>query len=316
MRIKDDLRRCVVFLGFEIKAERGIECVGTGFQIAYDGFPYLVTAGHIAESLNGVPFVIRVNERASGRGVNSPIDSAEWRFHSDYPNVDLAILAGEPGPGSDSVNLGEDFVLSPEEFAKQEIGPGDRVAIVGLFRLLHGKERNLPVVHTGWVAMMPEDEPIPVRGQSGNTTHVRGYLVEAQTLEGLSGAPVFVDQTWRVKVAQGQVAKVDTNLSLLGVWQASWRAPPDEIKGALTGTMGLSVPVGMGIVVPAQHIIEILEEPDMARARKEVRDKNEQEHAASLDSASPTKGDNPSHTEDFNRLLTSVATRKPRDDQT
>ena len=125
MRVKDDLRRCVVFLGHETADKRGIDCVGTGFQIAYDEFSYLVTAGHVAKGLEGAPFVIRVNERATGKGVNIPIDSAEWFFHRDYPQVDLAILAGSPGHEHDYVSLLDDFVLSPEEFAKQEIGPGD-----------------------------------------------------------------------------------------------------------------------------------------------------------------------------------------------
>ena len=72
----------------------------------------------------------------------------------------------------------------------------------------------------------------------------------------------------------------------------------------------------MGIVVPAPRIIEILEEPDMKKARKEVRDKNEVKHAASLDSAPPTKADNPQHREDFNRLLDAAAKGKQSTDRT
>ena len=164
--------------------------------------------------------------------------------------------------------------------------------------------------------MMPEDEPIPVRDHFGKTIHVRGYLVEAQTLEGLSGAPVFVDQTWRVQVAEGQVAKLDTNLSLLGVWLGAWNAPPDEIKGLSMDKRKSLVPVGMGIVVPAPRIIELLEEPKLVKRRQYFKDKEDGKRAASLQSATPTKADNPLHKEDFNSLLVSAATAKQSDDQT
>ena len=47
---------------------------------------------------------------------------------------------------------------------------------------------------------------------------------------------------------------------------------------------------------------------------QEIKDKEDEKRAASLQSATPTKADNPSHKEDFNSLLTSVATEKQSDD--
>lgn len=118
--------------------------------------------------------------------------------------------------------------------------------------------------------MVPDDEPIPVCN-GDKTIHVNGYLVEAQTLHGLSGAPVFVEQTWRLKIDDDQVAKVDTWTSLLGVWQAAWAAPPDDILAREMGQKtGVAVPVGMGIVVPAIRIVELLDTPDLAKMRDKL----------------------------------------------
>ncbi len=315
MRVKEDLRRCVVFLGFEGQAPNDIEVIGTGFFVNYDGFPYLITAGHVAEPIKDVPFVLRVNSKKTGEGETIHIDHADWHFHPDYPKVDLALMPGAPDdidePSSlDVINLYQDFILSPDEFAERDIGPGDRVHIVGLFRLLYGKKRNRPVVHTGWIAMLPDDEPIPVRHPSGEgTIHVNGYLVEAQTLDGLSGSPVFVDQTWRLKIKEDQVAKVDTWTSLLGVWQAAWDAPPDEVRAAEMRRKDVKVPVGMGIVVPAPRITELLELPNLVRMRQEAKERSDDDVAASPQFVTdakprpPTKAENPQHREDFNRLL-------------
>jgi hypothetical protein len=76
------------------------------------------------------------------------------------------------------------------------IGIGELTYTIGLFRLMSGAMRNLPVVHFGSIAMVP-DERIPVQDwrDRNKTFEVEGYLVETQGLEGLSGSPVFVRQS-------------------------------------------------------------------------------------------------------------------------
>src|SRR5437764_14482248 len=79
----------------------------------------------------------------------------------------------------------------------QRVGIGDLTYTVGLFRLLSGNKRNLPIVHSGIVSMMPSDERIPVRDwrPPHGRIFVEGYLVETGSLEGLSGSPVFMHPT-------------------------------------------------------------------------------------------------------------------------
>ena len=81
---------------------------------------------------------------------------------------------------------------------KQDISIGDFCYIVGLFRLLSGPRRNLPVVHTGHIALLPSDERMPVRdwlGAPSARRDVEGHLVETSNLQGLSGFPCFVRGT-------------------------------------------------------------------------------------------------------------------------
>lgn len=56
---------------------------------------------------------------------------------------------------------------------------------------------------------------------------------------------------------------------MLGVWQGAWEAPPDEVLAAQAGE-DVKVPVGIGIVVPFQRIIETLDMPEAKSQRAEI----------------------------------------------
>lgn len=86
--------------------------------------------------------------------------------------------------------------FQPGEFENSNIGVGNFTYTIGLFRLLSGEKRNLPVCHFGTIAMLPGDERIPVTDWTDPDGRrrilVEGYLVKSQSLNGLSGSPVFV----------------------------------------------------------------------------------------------------------------------------
>jgi hypothetical protein len=133
---------------------------------------------------------------------NLPIDNATWHFDPD-PTVDVAVL---PIPGL--LNDHDHYVrfIDDEKESwwaqkawKYGVGIGDFCYTVGLFRVLSGGKKNLPVVHFGTIARPifgPDEELIPIwdwRDQeSKKVVMARAYLVERQSLSGLSGAPVFV----------------------------------------------------------------------------------------------------------------------------
>ena len=81
MRLADDARRCVVYIGLEGQAG-SFEAAATAFFIKHDGFPYLVTAKHATKPFEYAPFDIRFNLK-TGEGTPSHVDNVNWFFHPD-----------------------------------------------------------------------------------------------------------------------------------------------------------------------------------------------------------------------------------------
>lgn len=281
MRIKQDIRQTVAFVGHMDTGE-AFQAAGTAFLLMHDRLLYLVTARHIAEQLGDDPFYLFMNHNDGGR-INAHLDLLEladkgyrWFFHED-PNVDLAVLPA----CFDLERFGWNFLLFSSEMAvireqnPSVIGCGDFCYVVGLFSLHPGKGRITPVVHTGHIAMMPdEQEKIETQDWRGKgTIEVEGYLVEISNLQGLSGSPVLVRPS-RVIVGKGQKGTPLTGVVgaeqhfLLGVWQGSWEGRSIGLHG------GPRVPVGMGIVTPAEKLIELLDSPACKSNRRDYWQRN------------------------------------------
>jgi hypothetical protein len=281
VRISDDVRKTVVFLGFRISGKDGeseSRFGGTGFFVTYPGAPdhptlrisYLVTARHVAEELVG-PFVVGLNNSLGDLQL-CDVDAAVWSYHPD-PEVDVAVTPMGFVEGADWKQLPFEWFADNEDSSLfSRFGVGDLVYIVGLYRLFPGRVKISPVVHTGHVAMAP-DEEIPVRNRrTGKIAGSRGYLIEAQTLEGLSGSPVFVRYTNPTAMSSGigrVVAYTDT-VYLLGLWQGAWDGMAEDTLAAEFGRSEMRVPVGMGITIPARRILEVLELPSLKIGREEV----------------------------------------------
>ena len=256
MRIDDDVRKTVVFFGVpdDSPGKGGISCFGTAFLLEYDGVGYLVTARHLTDELEDSPFVVRVNT-SNGTSQNLYVDPCEtgqlWHYHEDE-TVDIAVMEN-PAIGSrhahDQLYLTDKLIVGLDTIQSHHVGIGDLIYVVGLFRFLHGTRRNLPIVHSGNIALLLEDEKIPVRDwrerSDIKTFEIDAYIVEAHGIQGLSGSPVFVRPSMGIRdmplddgPMRARVAQLD--LALLGVWQGSWDAPPD-LSLRSVGTFG---PVG------------------------------------------------------------------------
>jgi hypothetical protein len=309
VRVSDDLRKTVIFFGIadDTPGRGGINCFGTGFFVHYEDTGYLVTAKHLANELHDTPFLLRLNKR-DGSSENIHSDGGTWAMHPD-PTVDVAAIPFNiPASSSYDVVYLPLAQMSGEHWVRDgEIGIGDFTYTVGLFRLMSGEKRNLPVVHFGTIALVPNDERVPVRDWSNRNRviQVEGYLIETQSLQGLSGAPVFVRPTVPMSLVPpnllldprslpgGRLPEAMHSLAprqsvvLLGLWQGSWDAPAEAIVGA---GQDVRVPVGMGVVVPAEKIVETLEIEGLKNMRKNIKEKREREHAvpaANPDSALP-----------------------------
>jgi hypothetical protein len=296
MRISDDLRHCVVFVGFadDTPGKSGIKCVGTAFLLRYKTFIHLVTVKHIAMQIGDGPFVIRMNRKdGTPNNIHVDDDDIRWHFNQTDPNIDLAVTLFDYNfwrMGYDCLLLPDTILADAEILKSESIGIGDICYTVGLFRLLAGEKRNLPVVHTGNIALLPGEELIPVQDWEEPYTqkrrHIEGYLVESQSIQGLSGSPVFVRSVLDMDMSAllpGVTARLArSNLYLLGVWQGAWDAPADEVLAADRGR-DLRVPVGMGVVVPATKLLEVLETPALQERRAEWQRRRDAQAAAKLD---------------------------------
>lgn len=286
------------------------EAKATGFFANRGGFAYLVTARHVAMRIGDAPFQMRVNLKDGSSTLVTfdpdmdPID--RWHLHED-PDVDVAAILFPfvlQGGLMDQLALDETLLLTDAQVVEEGIGIGDRCYAVGLFRLMQGKKRNFPMVHSGAIAAIPDDEKIPMR-DGADVRHVQGYVVEMTNLNGLSGSPVFVRSTvnavvQRVKIHQAPegiriekgahvaISAPNNDLRLLGVWAGSWEAEPSEVL-ALSRGREVRVPVGFGTVIPTQRLLEILDSVSAVKQREDQRGKYKEITAAVMDS-SPSSG--------------------------
>jgi hypothetical protein len=93
MRIPDDIRKCVVFVGYQM-ADESFRIAGTGFLVSRDigngnRFAYLVTAGHVVNGIKalGIDKVhIRIN-LIGGDATWIDTDIGLWVGHPDGARV-------------------------------------------------------------------------------------------------------------------------------------------------------------------------------------------------------------------------------------
>lgn len=320
--LTEDARRCVVFLGSTIgfSDDANVAPTGTGFLLSGgnllgDG-TYLVTARHVAEKLVA-PFAVRLNAQG-GKARIHEIERREhirWYVHPDK-SVDLAVAPFTPPDWADIKPFCADHALTKTKLKSKGIGVGDQAYVVGLFHLLGQQSRNEPVVHTGTLALMGDGVTIPVK----DVGNVEAHLVQTNALSGSSGSPVFVSRTIGVKVQDPEGNKlsawVQGTIWLLGVWQSSWKVDKDRIVTAEDARDKFLAPLGMGAVVPFPKLLDILRQDDLKELRAAGASKVRGAVSMTPDALAPATTDNPSHKEDFMRLVGAAAKSRKRDDQT
>lgn len=273
MALTDDVRKCVFFIGHG--SEETFASCGTAFLLHHDGSIYLVTAGHVAHGVGDDPFSLRIN-RLDGTSTTFHVDPHsedhpewfKWFFPEDQ-TIDLAIIPFNVNAHTAELDvralIGNDWILDEAKRLEEKIGLGDVCYAVGLFSLVQGARRNVPIIHTGHVALLAGEEPIDVGDwvHDGRRILIDAHLVEMANLRGLSGAPVFVRGEYEIEFGDGHqnVLAQDTRLHLLGVWHGSWEHEMPNAK------RGERVPLGMGIVVPASQLLALLEQPDVVAER-------------------------------------------------
>ena len=322
VRVGRDVQKTVAFIGFENPSSPGgISCQGTGFFMVRENGAYFVTAAHVARVLEGSPFAIRVLR--DDKAILMPFTTAEWTYHSDE-TVDVAAmpLILDREDGYKHQYLGPNVLVSEIDATTgnpDAFDVGDFCYTVGLFRHVYGEKINLPFVHVGNLAVVPPPgERIPVfNRRTDKVDLIEAYLIESKAIDGASGSPVFVrlgfaSSPQRMSKGPPRVFQYPEDaLRLLGLFQGAWFAPPDPTTTTIP--RGSIVPVGIGIVVPTSKILEVLDMPKLKSARDSELRKNAAQQTA-VSTVPPANGENPTHREDFMRLVGAAARKQEPED--
>src|SRR5579863_6440875 len=274
LRVPDLILRSIGFVA-EVNGDdlstANIDPVGTVFLVSIPSseipggrFCYAITARHVLdEATPNTERVIVVNRR--GGGVAFLTLLSEWLGHPDA-SVDVAALPVKYDASVD-VSMFDLEDLFDESNNRENIGPGDEVFFPGLFTPAPGHERVMPMVRHGNLAMLPNQQIQTSEGYQDI------YLIEARSIGGFSGSPVFVRETVVLPVSRGdgegeQVMQGLGKFKLLGLIKAHWDVEESKINQAhVLHSPKRGVNMGVAQVVPVKKILETLERPEFKAMR-------------------------------------------------
>ena len=226
-------------------------------------FYYFVTARHVAEALYDRKIACIVNSKAGGVDSIMPIGN-RWYFHPTDDSVDVAVFPFNLRLDLDVAAVPVSAFMRREDLDGDQIGIGDEVFTVGLFSDSPGTSRNQPIVRHGNLAMVP-DAPMQIGSKFSEV-----YLIEARSIGGLSGSPVFARPTMHIifgdednESDQQCVYGVGHGLKLLGLAHGHWDIRESEINQQRMVPSARGVNMGIGVVVPAHKILEVINHPEL-----------------------------------------------------
>jgi hypothetical protein len=217
-----------------------------------------------------------VNKKGGGIKQLKAIGDIFWGHPSDVA-ADVAVLPIYGDRDADIVYTSIGNFLTQEQLADGAIvGVGDEVFVAGLFTPAPG-EMVAPVVRHGNIAMLPRDQ---IQTELGFTDV---YLIEARSIGGFSGSPVFARPTILLAAEQRDDKYVEPvfgtgGTRFLGVVQGHWDIKESAMnKPQIIHTLG-GVNLGIAIVTPAYKLLETLNRPELV----ELRDRIEQNYRRSI----------------------------------
>ncbi len=316
-RIPQNVINGVFYLyGSREDAQAGRNPGGTGFIMHYQGARneevlgnhfYGVTNWHVACS-RGLS-TIRLNTKGGGTDVIE-LDPSEWHFLPGKYDVAVVPLSLDGKVHDVSSVSSNQFAVAPGEYS-YGIGVGEDAFMIGLFFDHAGVATNVPSARFGNVSMLPNaratiKQPTGYDGQS--------YVVDMHSRTGFSGSPVYVYRTFGSDLSDPRGIRFDElyidqfrrgnsgrdplrerlsghfrahqMFQLLGIhwgqfpeeWELRDKSSRAESRNDLIleggYVRGMS---GMTCVIPAWHIIEVLEMPELANLRQPEMDRAERE---------------------------------------
>jgi hypothetical protein len=186
---------------------------------------------------------------------------ADWCFHPD-PAVDVAVSRFWWKEEFDHVAFSVGSCLNEAIRTTEHIGVGNEVFFAGLFHLHYGQQSNLPIVRVGNIAAMPAEK---IRTSKGE---IDAYLIEARSIGGLSGLPVFISLALTRSIGGLALTSTFSPFYLVGVVQGHFDmqegdvvdefAPPEDALAAKYVNMGIA------IVTPIEKVLEAIQTTKIA----------------------------------------------------
>ena len=202
------------------------------------------------------------------------IDPKYWIFsptEHGKPLTDVALCPLWFSEKEEVIGIGlndpHSLVATPEIIAQHHYGIGDEVAILGLFRSHYGAERNIPIVRVGNISMM-SGEPV----KTSYCGYTEAHLIEARSISGLSGSPVFISNP-AVKIVDGKTQfSTGQWFYLFGLVHGHFDVENmnEDMVVDDDGESKRGVNTGIGVVIPAQKIVEVIFQPEYAETRRKA----------------------------------------------
>lgn len=329
VRVPDGILKTAVFLGKD--GPTGKEYGGTGYivslaygpgyimtretasgtEVASYPFMFICTARHVAQELEDSDFYVRANYKRGGLAeLKQDYENVQWWYHpteEDAVDAAVMVLPIESVLQLDIEPIPVTMFVSDERVKTGNLGIGDEVFVAGLFRNAQGVSRNIPVIRTGNVAMIP-NEKIFFPTEDRPDQWLYANLLESRSIGGLSGSPVFIRETLRLMVRRDEYGRLSSGET----WRVNGEPEPTlwegEMQGLgkihffgsmighwqvgvnLSGNQREAVNMGIAPMVPAKKILEILSQARLLETMRRVSidmrgKKNENDGVAVMDSA-------------------------------
>ncbi len=278
MRVPDELIECVAFIQAEDSGGR--RSIGSAFFVgvslelsdnpALDRvILYAVTAKHCL-SVEGLPAtaVQLIANRHDGTAEFISTAPADWLRH---PVADVAVLPISLQQGKFKFRAFAAASSATKAFMdERNVGPGDDVFMAGLLVHHPGKPQIMPIVRVGNIAALPNDAVNLTTGPDVVA------LIEARSIGGLSGSPVFVHLPfWRdppkgmVLMGDGGTANSGGTHHLLGVMHGFYPVGQNDPDGVSQGDENLNT--GIAVVAFADRILDLINGDSEMKRRIEIK---------------------------------------------
>jgi hypothetical protein len=286
MLVPDEIRECVFFIMHRNKKDGQLMIDGTGFFVSIEKgglfFVNLVTAKHVIvpikeDSIDGFAY-LRVNTRDGGyKLISTKID--DWINHPSDTSVDCMILPFAPPTDIfDYLSIPTSMFATDSVIKSNSIGAGDEVFMTGLFVNAYGKEKNMPIVRIGNIALLPDEKIVIKHFGSAEV-----YLIESRSIGGLSGSPAFV-HLGGTRTVNNKTMLSGSRFFFFGLVHGHWEASIEKNKTDLFISADEfieereAVNKGIAIVIPAKKIMEIIFQERLEGDRdKAIKNRNDKD---------------------------------------